>query len=113
MMINPDIHIMLSQNVIVFNFILGRTIEFFVSINPTMRIIQGTGIIKLGCSRSPGNSPSISMYKDKAPVLSPNVAASIPDRPIDIVLSTLFNNGQRQKKPTSIVGMASKKGSIN
>ena len=112
MMTNPDIHIMLSQKVIVFNLILGRTIEVFVSINPVMRIIQGAGIIKLGCSCSPGNSPSISMYKDKVPVLSPNVVASTPDRPIDIGLSIRLNIGQRKNKPTSTVGMASKKDSI-
>ncbi|HJO90360.1 MAG TPA: hypothetical protein QF606_01700 [Anaerolineales bacterium] len=52
------------------------------------------------------------MYKDKVPVLSPNVAASTPDRPIDIGLSIRLNIGQRQNKPTSTVGMASKKGSI-
>ena len=112
-MMNPDIHIMLSQNVIAFGFVAGRTPEFLVNINPVKRIIQGTGIIKAGRSHSPGNNPSNSMYKDKAPVLSPNVAASIPGRPIDIVLSTLFNKGQRYKKLTSIVGMASKKSNIN
>ncbi len=112
MMTNPDIHIMLSQKVNVFNLILGRNIEVFVIINPVMRTIQGTGITKLDCSCSPGNSPSISMYKDKVPVLSPNVAASTPDRPIDIGLSIRLNIGQRKNKPTSTVGMASKKDSI-
>ena len=54
----------------------------------------------------------IEMYKDKVPVLSPNVAASTPDRPIDIGLSIRLNIGQRKNKPTSTVGMASKKDSI-
>ena len=112
MMTNPDIHIMLSQKVNVFNLILGRNIEVFVSINPVMRTIQGTGITRLDSRCSPGNNPSISMYKDKVPVLSPNVEASTPDRPIDIGLSIRLNIGQRKNKPTSTVGMASKKDSI-
>ena len=112
MITNPDIHIMLSQKVNVFNLILGRNIEVFVSINPVMRTIQGTGITRLDSRCSPGNNPSISMYKDKVPVLSPNVEASIPDRPIDIGLSIRLNIGQRKNKPTSTVGMASRKDSI-
>ena len=112
MMTNPDIHIMLSQKVNVFNLILGRNIEVFVSINPVMRTIQGTGITRLDSRCSPGNNPSISMYKDKVPVLSPNVEASTPDRPIDIGLSIRLNIGQRKNKPTSTVGMASRKDSI-
>ena len=112
MMTNPDIHIMLSQQVNVFNLILGRNIEVFVSINPVMRTIQGTGITRLDSRCSPGNNPSISMYKDKVPVLSPNVEASTPDRPIDIGLSIRLNIGQRKNKPTSTVGMASRKDSI-
>ncbi len=112
MMTNPDIHIMLSQKVNVFNLILGRNIEVFVSINPVMRTIQGTGITRLDSRCSPGSNPSISMYKDKVPVLSPNVEASTPDRPIDIGLSIRLNIGQRKNKPTSTVGMASRKDSI-
>ena len=112
MITNPDIHIMLSQKVNVFNLILGRNIEVFVSINPVMRTIQGTGITRLDSRCSPGNNPSISMYKDKVPVLSPNVEASTPDRPIDIGLSIRLNIGQRKNKPTSTVGMASRKDSI-
>ena len=110
---NPDIHIMLSQFVIVFRLVAGRISEFLVNVSPVKRTIQGTGIIKIDLSISLGNKPSNSMYKDKAPVLSPNVVASMPGCPIDVVLNTLLSKGQRYRKLTNIVRIASKKRNMN
>jgi len=53
------------------------------------------------------------MYKDKAPVLSPNIVANMPGYPIDVVLNTLLSKGQRYRKLTNIVRIASKKRNMN
>jgi len=113
MMMNPDIHIMLSHLIITLCLVAGRISEFLVNISPVKRTTQGTGIIRVDLSISPGNKPSNSMYKDKAPVLSPNIVASMPGYPIDVVLNTLLSKGQRYRKLTNIVRIASKKRNMN